>query len=253
MWLLPSLCSGINLYTCIINFFLPRCIIYYFLLADHKVHFIDACALDKSIFWALSRKKIGRYMGILFSCHTRFFFYWGIKKWTVSPTLLYYNRKHNFAEWLEIALIRLYLDWTEFEFFRTENLSWIDVLDWIGINRIESDLFSTNLHRTRFKTFFEMIWNSFISFVLGLNSQFRLDRTRIVRIENLTRINASDWIVINRMESNLFLTNLYRTRFNTFFGMTRNSFNSFVFRLNRVWIVSDWKLILDWCLGLNWN
>ena len=38
--LLPSLCSGIQLITCNINFFLPRCIIYYFLPKVHKVHFI---------------------------------------------------------------------------------------------------------------------------------------------------------------------------------------------------------------------
>ena len=41
VWLLTSLYSGIKLYTRKINFFLPSCTIYYFLLASRKVHFIS--------------------------------------------------------------------------------------------------------------------------------------------------------------------------------------------------------------------
>ena len=48
VWLLLSLCSGIELHTRKINFFL---------LVDHKIDFITPCAVNKSIFWGASTKR----------------------------------------------------------------------------------------------------------------------------------------------------------------------------------------------------
>ena len=57
VWLLPSFSSEIKLLARKINFFPPSCVLYYFLLAGHKVKFKAPCRAKKSIFWYPSGKK----------------------------------------------------------------------------------------------------------------------------------------------------------------------------------------------------